>query len=78
MGDVPAGALYSEFLLDKKVAAEKRLRVATDIVEIHRAQGELTLLEELLNLRSELLKFEKDILAGKVKPASQNVQKVNA
>lgn len=47
---------------------QKRLEAATVTFEIHRAQGEIAALRQILNLKQALRGYEADVRSGKANP----------
>ncbi len=64
--DSPFGKLLLEWLASRADYYNLALRTGTDITTLARAQGALEPIETLRGLRAELIKFSKDIAAGKV------------
>ncbi len=69
--DDPAARLFSEWIADVRLRENRQLMEGDNIVKIHRAQGSIGIIDLISGLKDDLRDYEKDIIAGKIKPLKE-------
>lgn len=70
----PEAEEYYSFLVEWRQAAADRLRKSVELSELCRAQGQLVVLERLLDLKHELRDYANKIARGEVTPKKEEVK----
>ncbi len=69
--DDPAARLFSSWLADVRLRENRQLMEGDNIVKVHRAQGSIGIIDLISGLKDDLRDYEKDIIAGKIKPLKE-------
>jgi hypothetical protein len=66
--DSPEARRFSEFLGDIRLRESKKLMESKDVVELHRAQGSIGIIDLIFGLKDDLRQYERDVLDKKIQP----------
>lgn len=64
----PQGLLFNEWLREIQAREDSKLRKSKEWVDMVRAQGSSSILEDILDLEGDIVQYEKDLAAGRVVP----------
>jgi hypothetical protein len=65
------GQLFIEWLTETRLREYTKLMHSKDMVEMHRAQGAVGIIDLIKSLSDDLRQYERDVVSGKVKPLKE-------